>query len=108
MANSFKLSTASSVGTAEVSVYECPTATSTTIIGLTVANIINSQILVDVKLNDGGTKIYLVKAAPVPAGVTLVVIGGDQKVCLEPADVLIVQSDTTLSADVATSYLEIT
>jgi len=107
MANSFKLSTASSVGTAEVSVYECPAATSTTIIGLTIANIINQQILVDVKLNDGGTKIFLVKNAPVPAGGTLVVIGGDQKVCLEPADVLIVQADTTLSADVATSYLEI-
>ena len=108
MANSFKLSTASSVGTAEVSVYECPAATST-IIGLTVANIINSQIAVDVKINDGGSsKIHLVKNAPVPAGGTLVVVGGDQKVVLEPTDVVIVQSDTASSGDVTMSYLEIT
>jgi hypothetical protein len=109
MANSFKLSTASSVGTTEVSVYECPAATSTTIIGLTVANIVNSQITVDVKINDAGaSKIHLVKSAPVPAGGSLVVVGGDQKVVLEPTDVVIVQSDTASSADVALSYLEIT
>ena len=109
MANSFKLSTASSVGTAEVSVYECPAATSTTIIGLTVANIINSQIAVNVKINDGGSsKIHLVKNAPVPAGGTLVVVGGDQKVVLEPTDVVIVDSDTSVSSDVTMSYLEIT
>jgi len=109
MANSFKLSTASSVGTTEVSVYECPSATSTTIIGLTVANIINSQIAVDVKINDGGaSKIHLVKNAPIPAGGALVVVGGDQKVVLEPTDVVIVESDTSVAADVTMSYLEIT
>ena len=108
MANSFKLSTASSVGTAEVSVYECPSATSTTIIGMTIANIINSQIAVNVKINDGGaSKIHLVKNAPIPAGGSLVVVGGDQKVVLEPTDVIIVQSDTTSSGDVTVSYLEI-
>ena len=74
---------------------------------MTIANIINSQIAVDVKVNDGGTKIYLVKNAPIPAGSSLVVIGGDQKVCLEAADTVIVQADTTLSADVVMSYLEI-
>lgn len=109
MANSFKLSTASSVGTAEVSVYECPAATSTTIIGMTVANIISSQIAVNVKINDGGaSKIHLVKNAPIPAGGSLVVIGGDQKVVLEPTDVVIVDSDSANSADVTLSYLEIT
>ena len=107
MANSFKLSTASSVGTAEVSVYECPTATSTTIIGMTVANIVNSQITVDVKINDSGSKIFLVRNAPIPVGSSLVVIGGDQKVVLEPTNVVIVQADTTLSTDVVMSYLEI-
>lgn len=108
MANAFKLSTSSAVGTSPVSVYTCPSATQTTIIGLTVANILNTQILIDVKINDGGTVIYLVKDAPVPSGASLVVVGGDQKVCLEPGDILIVESDTASSADVATSYLEIT
>jgi len=90
-------------------VYECPSATSTTIIGLTVANIINSQIAVNVKINDAGaSKIHLVKNAPIPAGGTLVVVGGDQKVVLEPTDVIIVEADTTLSSDVTMSYLEIT
>jgi hypothetical protein len=109
MANSFKLSTASSVGTAEVSVYACPASTSATIIGLTVANIITSQITVDVKINDGGaSKIHLVKDAPIPPGSSLVVVGGNQKVVLEPNDVVIVQSDTASSADVTLSRLEVT
>jgi len=50
----------------------------------------------------------LVKNAPIPAGGTLVVVGGDQKVVLEPTDVVIVQSDTASSGDVTVSYLEIT
>ncbi|MGB2561214.1 MAG: hypothetical protein ACPIG6_11515, partial [Akkermansiaceae bacterium] len=66
-------------------------------------------IAVNVKINDGGaSKIHLVKNAPVPAGGTLVVVGGDQKVVLEPTDVVIVQSDTASSGDVTMSYLEIT
>ena len=58
--------------------------------------------------NNDGDNIYVVKAAPVPVGSSLVVVGGDQKVVLEASDVLKVTSDTASSADVSLSILEIT
>jgi uncharacterized Zn ribbon protein len=108
MANAFKLVTDTAVGTSPATVYTCPSATETTIIGLTVANIETSQILVDVQVtNNDGDNVYLIKAAPVPVGSSLVVVGGEQKVVLNASDTVVVTSDTALSADVAMSILEI-
>jgi len=109
MANTFKLETDTGVGTGAATIYTCPSATSTTIIGLSVANITSSSISVDVQLeNNDGDNIYLVKAAPVPVGSSLVVVGGDQKVVMEASDILKVISSAATSADVALSILEIT
>ena len=109
MANSFKIKTDTAVGTSPATIYTCPSSTETTIIGLSIANIVASQITADVQLeNNDGDNIYLIKAAPIPVGSTLVVVGGDQKVVLEPTDVVIVESDTSVSSDVTMSYLEIT
>ena len=109
MANTFKIKTDTAVGTSAATIYTCPSATQTTIIGLSVANIVASQITVDVQLeNNDGDNIYLVKAAPVPVGSALVVVGGDQKVVMEASDVLKVTTNTASSGDVAWSILEIT
>jgi hypothetical protein len=109
MANTFKIKTDTAVGTSAATIYTCPSATQTTIIGLSVANIVASQITVDVQLeNNDGDNIYLVKAAPVPVGSALVVVGGDQKVVMEASDVLKVTTNTASSGDVALSILEIT
>jgi len=109
MANTFKIKTDTAVGTGAATIYTCPSSTATTIIGLSIANIVASQITVDVQLeNSDGDNIYLVKAAPVPVGSALVVVGGDQKVVMEASDVLKVTSNTASSADVALSILEIT
>ena len=110
MANAFKSVTSQNVGTTQVSVYECPAATSTTMIGMTIANTASSQILVDVQMKDASnsdTQIYLVKDAPIPVGSSLVVLGGDQKVVFEVSDSMNITSDTTTSADVVLSFLEI-
>jgi hypothetical protein len=70
---------------------------------------VSSQIEVDVQVeNNDGDNIYLIKAAPVPVGSSLVVVGGEQKVVLNASDVLKVTSNTASSADVALSILEIT
>ena len=109
MANTFKIKTDTAVGTSAATIYTCPSATQTTIIGLSVANIVASQITVDVQLeNNDGDNSYLVKAAPVPVGSALVVVGGDQKVVMEASDVLKVTTNTASSGDVALSILEIT
>ena len=51
---------------------------------------------------------FIVKNAPVPAGGSLVVVGGDQKVVLMEGDTVKVRADTEYSADVIMSVLEIT
>jgi hypothetical protein len=114
MANSFKSRTDTAVGTSPATIYTCPASTETTIIGLTVANINTSQIEIDVQL-DASTRtsgaqdsVYLIKDAPIPVGSSLVAVGGEQKVVLEPGDTIKVTSNTASSADVAMSILEIT
>lgn len=114
MANSFKSRTDTAVGTSPATIYTCPASTETTIIGLTVANINTSQIEIDVQL-DASTRtsgaedsVYIIKDAPIPVGSSLVVVGGEQKIVMEPGDTIKVTSNTASSADVAMSILEIT
>ncbi len=108
MANTFKNAVSSAVGTSQTSVYTVPSATTTTVIGLTVSNIVASDISVDVVITDTSTttSVYLVKGATVPVGGALVPVGGDQKIVLEATDVIKVTSNTASSADVIVSVLE--
>lgn len=109
MASLFKNFTAQAVGTTANNVYN-PTASGiqSTVIGMTIANIVTSPIYVSIFLNDGSANTYLVKNAIVPVGGSLVPVGGDQKVVLEQNNSLYVVSDTASSADVIISALEIT
>lgn len=104
MANAFKNYIAASV-TTQTSVYTTPSATQTTVIGLSLANTTAGTATADVQVTSGGTTIYIVKGAPIPVGSSLVPIGGDQKLVLEAADILKVTSDVTV--DVSVSVLEI-
>jgi len=108
MANTFKNAVSSAIGTSQTSVYTVPASTTTTVIGLTVANIHSSAITVDVVVTDTSatTSVYLVKAATVPVGGALVPVGGDQKIVLEATDIIKVTSNTASSADVIVSVLE--
>ena len=112
MANSFKNRTLRGVGTTATAVGAAVAAsTETTLIGMTIANITSGVINVTVTLTDNaGTPnvTNLVKDAPIPTGGSLVVLGGDQKVCLMTGDIIKVKSNTASSADVIMSFLEIT
>ena len=108
MANTFKNAVSAAVGTGQTSVYTVPSATTTTCIGLTVANRTASSITVDVEVTDtsASATVFLVKGAAVPVGGALVPIGGDQKVVLETTDIIKVTSSAASSADVIVSVLE--
>ena len=112
MANEFKNRTLRGVGTTATAVGAAVAAsTETTLIGMTIANVTSGVINVTVTLTDNaGTPniTNLVKDAPVPTGGSLVVLGGDQKVCLITGDIIKVTSNTASSADVIMSFLEIT
>ena len=108
MANSFKVSAVAGVGTTTTDAYVCPASTSTTVIGLSLANITSSQITVTAELSiNSGAAARLVKELSIPAGSTLVVVGGDQKVVLNASDKIKITSSAVSSVDVVTSYLEI-
>ena len=107
MANTFKNQFSKSVGTSAATIYTGPSATATTIIGMTVANTTSSTITVDVYITSSAVDYYLVKGASVPVGGSLVPVGGDQKVVIETGDVLKVVSSAATSADVVMSILEI-
>ena len=108
MANTFKNAVSSAIGTSQTSVYTVPASTTSTVIGLTVANRHSSAITVDVVVTDtsASASVFIVKAATVPVGGALVPIGGDQKVVLETGDIIKITSNTASSADAIVSVLE--
>jgi len=108
MANTFKSYPSKDVGTSAATIYTCPSATQTTLIGLSVANTSASPITADAYITRSAVDYYLIKSGVVPVGGALVIVGGEQKVVLEPSDVLKVVTSAATSADVACSLLEIT
>lgn len=109
MANTFKRKLSRGVGTSLTTIgsYTVGSGTSTTVIGLIISNTTISDVTVDVAHNDGADDTYLVKNAPLPAGGSLIVVGGDQKVVLEAGDSVKVKSSASTSVDVVMSVLEI-
>ena len=89
MANLFKQKSSSNVHNfANVGDYSVPTGCVATVIGMTLCNMGNTGVTVDVQVNRGlqapsVANINILKDAPIPVGGSLVVVGGDQKVVLE-------------------------
>ena len=77
-----------------------------TIIGLSLANIVSSNITVSCKLlKSGGSTAFLIKDATVLPGGTLVIVGGDQKIVLEAGASITAYASASSSADAIVSYL---
>ena len=107
MANSFKNHFLKEVGTTPLTVYTAGSGVQTTVIGMSISNVISQNITVDVYLNSAGVDYYIVKNAIIEPGSALVPVGGDQKLVVEQNDFIRVVSDTEDSADVIMSILEI-
>lgn len=105
--NSFKSYPSKNVGTTPASVYTCPSATQTTLIGLSMSNTSAAPITTDAYVTRSAVNYYLIKGATVPVGGSLVIVGGDQKVVLQPSDVLYVVNSAASSGDAFCSLLEI-
>lgn len=105
--NTFKSYPSKNVGTSAATVYTCPSATQTTLIGLSMANTSSSPITTDAYVTRSAVNYYLVKGATVPVGGSLVIVGGDQKVVMQASDVLYVVNSAASSGDAFASLLEI-
>ena len=104
MAQDIERNIARNVGTSAVTLR---TANSDdALIGINIANVTTTQILMDVFINDGSNDYYIIKDAPIPVGSTLQVLDGGAKVVMQASDVLKVQSDTASSADVWVSVVD--
>lgn len=104
----FKNKVTGGVGTTPTTIYSVPADTVSTLIGLSVANILTENITVEVTLTDTSesTTVHLIKNAPVPVGSTLIVCGGDQKIVLETTDQIRVKASNGTAVDVVLSMLE--
>jgi hypothetical protein len=108
MANTFKNYAAKNITTSASTVMTVPASTSTTVIGLHIANTTASAITVDVYATISGVDYYIVKSAPIPVGGALVPVGGDAKLVLETGDALKIVASAVTSADAILSCLELT
>nr|BAR34267.1 virion structural protein [uncultured Mediterranean phage uvMED] len=108
MANTFKLKTKANVGITTQNVYVVPSATTTVVIGITLANTSGTGCLVGVGITRPSTDdVKLLKNAPIPQGSSLEFMAGN-KVVLETADTITVDSDSNNSIDASLTIMEIT
>ena len=108
MANTFKLKTKANVGVSTSNVYVVPSATTTVVIGVTLANTSGSSINVGVGVSRASTDdVKLMKNVPIPQGSSFEFMAGN-KVVLETTDTLTAESDVSNSLDVALTIMEIT
>jgi|TARA_B100000941_G_C28383222_1_gene488562 hypothetical protein len=108
MANTFKLKTKANVGISTENIYVVPSATTTVVIGITLANISGSGAVVGVGITrPSADDVKVLKNVAIPQGSTLEFMQGN-KVVLETADTLTLNSSTNNSVDAALTIMEIT
>ena len=108
MANTFKLKTKANVGVTTTAVYVVPSATTTVVIGVTLANTTGSSINVGIGINRSSSDdVKLMKSVPIPQGSSFEFMGGN-KIVLETTDTIVAESDVNSSLDVALTIMEIT
>lgn len=108
MATNFKNIIGKDIGTERVAVYEVPAATSTTVIGMNIANLTDGIVKTTIEVGDEGSQIgTFVKDMPIPPNSSLKPIGKGEKIVLDGNNVLYVTSSSEASVDVILSIVEI-
>ena len=108
MANTFKLKTKASVGVTTTPVYVVPGSTTTVVIGITASNISGNNINVGIGITRASADdVHVMKNVPIPQGSSLEFMSGN-KVVLETADTITIDSDSNNSIDASLTIMEIT
>ena len=108
MATNFRNIIGKEIGTQRVAVYTVPAATSTTVIGMNIANLTENMVSCNIEVGDEASNIgFLIKEMPIAPNSALKPIGKGEKVVLDAGNVLYVTADQTASLDVILSIVEI-
>ncbi len=108
MATNFKNIIGKEIGTQRVAVYTVPAATSTTVIGMNIANLTENMVSCNIEVGDEASNIgFLIKEMPIAPNSALKPIGKGEKVVLDAGNILYVTADQTASLDVILSIVEI-
>jgi len=108
MATLFKNKVVNSVGVVPVDVYETDASTRATVIGLSLTNLTQSFVYVDVLMQDDTSVTgYYLKQALLPANTSLRVVATGEKLIIAPSNKIQVKSSINDSVDVVLSFVEI-
>jgi len=109
MTTVFKTKLVNELGTTPETVLTSSPSATTTVIGLSLANLTQSIILASVRLHDtvNDTMAYYSKDIIIPPNQSLRVVNGGERLVVGPSTALIVSANTEASIDLVLSYVEI-
>ena len=108
MTTYFRTKVEQEVGTVETTILSTSPANIYTLIGLSIANIIDYDVIVDVYITDAtSTKGYYIKQLIIPPYTSAKLVQNGEKIILGNSCSISVVSDTDASLDVIASYAEI-
>jgi len=108
MATLFKNKVVKEVGVLPVDIYETDASTRATIIGMSLTNLTNSFVYVDVLVSDDTSNTgYYLKETLLPANTSLRVVNQGEKLIVAPTNKVQVRSSVNDSVDVVLSFVEI-
>ena len=108
MATIFRNKVVKDVGTVPVDIYETDASTRATVIGLSLTNLTQSFVYVDVLMQDDTSVTgYYLRSTLLPANTSLRVVSTGEKLIIAPSNKLQVRSSIDDSVDVIASIVEI-
>jgi hypothetical protein len=108
MASFFRNAVIKNVGATPVTVLSTAANARHTVIGLSLSNLTNGIVLVDIQLtNDLAVTGYYIHQMMIPPNSSLRVINGGEKLILAPSNTLTVNANMANALDVIASYVEI-
>jgi len=108
MATLFKNKVVKEIGTLPVDIYATDVSTRATVIGMSLTNLTQSFVYVDVLLQDDSSVTgYYLKQTLLPANTSLRVVATGEKLIIAPSNKIQVRSSIDDSVDVVMSFVEI-
>jgi hypothetical protein len=108
MATFFKNTVVKDVGTQQIQMYEAAAGTRTTVIGLSLTNLTESVVYVDVLVKDDtSVEAFYLKHTAVPPDSSLRAVQQGEKLILDSNNAISVKADIDDAIDAVLSYVEV-